>query len=72
MRQNVRTLKKGGESGDRESEAPCALYPRQVPLDWLVPKGYLLVPLMIFFAVMALSGARSALWLNTQLLLSDG
>lgn len=40
--------KERGRVRDRESESPCALYPRQVPLEWLVPKGYLLVPLMIF------------------------
>jgi len=43
--------------------------PPQVPLEWLVPKSYLLVPLMIFCPVMALRGARSALLLNTRLLL---
>lgn len=39
-------------------------------MEWFVPKSYLIVPLVIFFPIMDLSGAQSLLWLNTQLLLS--
>ena len=40
------------------------------PLEWFVPKGYILVPLMGFCPIMDLGGTQVIIWPNTQLLLS--
>ena len=44
----------------RQSQRLFVHPPPQLPLGWLVPESYLLVPLMIFCPVLALSGAQSA------------